>query len=549
MLRLRTGLPDPFPWLLVLWLAALILALIGLGNVPLRDWDEATVARVSLEMSRSPWLEELLPTYLGEPYVNKPPGLHLGIAAAFRIWEVVSGSGAGSLPPDWVVRLIPALGSSLLVPLLGLVQWRLRPGRRDVALATAVITLTLLPLARHGRLAMLDGTQLSAMALVWLGTLTAEGSTSRVFAGGLLAGLGGSVLLLLKAPVAIPVLATALTLRALDRDLRSQTWFWLLAGLLLGLVPGLAWHGWHLAARGPRALVMWGPQGAARLVRAVNDNAGGPLQPLTQVLVGGWPWLPLLPFGLARAWRERRGRAGRWTLALGVVAALMVFPLRTQLPWYSLVLWPPFALACGPVLVDLASRDRAERLAIRLGGLWAGLGALLLGLVALCLLMPQSAVPPNGLMVVLPAAGGLLWGGWWLARPDPLRPPGLAIRIVVFGWYLSLALLFASPLWNWELSEQPSIGPALDLAKRRPGELPIRLLDGDDQTRRPSLHWYLDSPAPPLDERGKRWPPQPFRLLTRADQKLPKAGARCKLEQSVEQGWNRWLCQAIKPEA
>jgi hypothetical protein len=51
-----------------------------------------------------------------------------------------------------------------------------------------------------------------------------------------------------------------------------------------------------------------------------------------------------------------------------------------------------------------------------------------------------------------------------------------------------------------------------------------------------------------LDERGKRWPPQQFRLLTRANQQLPKAGARCKLEQSIAQGWNRWLCQAIKPE-
>ena len=37
---------------------------------------------------------------------------------------------------------------------------------RSSALATSVILLTLLPVARHGRLAMLDGTQLTAMALL-----------------------------------------------------------------------------------------------------------------------------------------------------------------------------------------------------------------------------------------------------------------------------------------------------------------------------------------------------------------------------------------------
>jgi hypothetical protein len=74
--------PPPLRALLLLWLAALGLALIGLGNVPLRDWDEAIVARVSLELSRSPGMGGLLPTYLGEPYSNKPPGLHLAIASA-----------------------------------------------------------------------------------------------------------------------------------------------------------------------------------------------------------------------------------------------------------------------------------------------------------------------------------------------------------------------------------------------------------------------------------------------------------------------------------
>jgi hypothetical protein len=152
------------------------------------------------------------------------------------------------------------------------------------------------------------------------------------------------------------VVLGALALRWLDRTLDRGRWLWLFGGLLLGLLPGIAWHLAHGIARGDEALVMWGPQGMARITTAVENNRGGPVVPLVQVLIGGWPWLPLWPSGIALAWRERFSQAGRWTLGLTVLSALLVFPLRTQLPWYSLLLWPPFALACGPVLGSLVIR-------------------------------------------------------------------------------------------------------------------------------------------------------------------------------------------------
>ena len=45
-------MPNKLPWrlLLILWVAAALLYCIGLGNAPLRDFDEATVARVALEL-------------------------------------------------------------------------------------------------------------------------------------------------------------------------------------------------------------------------------------------------------------------------------------------------------------------------------------------------------------------------------------------------------------------------------------------------------------------------------------------------------------------
>lgn len=533
-------LSPPLPWLLGLWFLALILALIGLGGVPLRDWDESIVARVALEISRRPWPSHLLPTYLGSSYLNKPPGLHFGIAAAIGLWRWLSAAGSQALPPEWVVRLIPALGSTLLVPLLALVQAQLRPRRPDIAVATAVITLTLLPLARHGRLAMLDGTQLTAMAIVWLGVLMAAPGQRRALAGGWLAGLGASLLLLLKAPVAMPVLGGALLLRFLDHELNRRAWGWLLVGMLAGLMPGLLWHGWNLAVRGQDALVMWGAQGMARILETVNGNGGGPLVPLTQLLVGGWPWLPLLPFALIGTWRERRQRAGRWCLGLLLLAALLVFPLRTQLPWYSLLLWPPFALTCGPLLADLAAGSGRLRLAFGLGRFWAGLGGLLLGACAVVIWLPGRPLPLNAAATALPAGLGLLLGGSLLAsrRARPLH----GLLTVAVGWFLSLALLFAGPLWNWELGEQPSITAALQVAGKRTGPTPIFLLEGDGQMQRPSLHWYLDPPVAPLGEQTGRWPRHRFQLLVRAGHEGSAEKARCRLEEAGPDGWQRWRC-------
>ena len=147
--------------LLLLWLAALALLLAPGLDLPLRDWDEGIVARVALERGQEllqllrgdgSLTELLLPTYWGGPYLNKPPGLHLLSALPQIPWLA-----ADQLPPPWSVRLMPALLASAVVPLAGLITRELQPGNRRAAMASAAIALTLLPLMRHGRLAMLDG--------------------------------------------------------------------------------------------------------------------------------------------------------------------------------------------------------------------------------------------------------------------------------------------------------------------------------------------------------------------------------------------------------
>ncbi|MCT0217774.1 phospholipid carrier-dependent glycosyltransferase [Synechococcus sp. CS-1329] len=534
--------------LLGLWAVALMLALAGLGHLPLRDWDEGIVARVALETSQAAWPDTLLSTFWGSTYLNKPPGLHWLIAGVIQLWRSLSGE-ATALPPEWVIRLAPALVSSLLVPLIGAIQLRLRPGQPLAAVASASIALTLMPLVRHGRLAMLDGAQLTAMALLWLGLLMAAPRPRTALAGGLIAGVGGSALLLLKAPVVIPVLATGLLLRWLDRDLDRRAWWRLALGLGLGLSLGLAWHGWHGLQRGPEALLMWGGQGLLRFTSTVEEHYGSPLEPLLEVLEGGWPWLPLWPIGLGLAWRERKQPAGRWSLGLSLAATLTVLPMKTQLPWYSLLLWPPFCLICGPALARLLEAPRPRGLLGRLPWFWVALGTLLL-LASLLISPPLRWLP-------LPAGLGLVGGGINLTRPGLARRR-LGLGLLLLGWSTSLLLFVLSPFWNWELNESWSVLPAAELARNAGATgttAELQVFMPGKEGRRPSLRWYaqqklFDLPAKP----GEPWPKR-FKLVMRAGDKagrlepgnpgrLRLQDASCDLEARGDDSWQRWICAA-----
>ncbi len=476
-------------WVGLLWMGALLLLFNHLGDLPLRDWDEALVARVAQEISLRPFPANLLPTLWGEPYLNKPPLLHSLIAAAIGLWRGVVGlEAAGQVPPEWVVRALPALASSLIVPLLALVQWRLRPGDRLAAICTAAVALTLLPLMRHGRLAMLDGSLISAMALQWWAVLSLpqDPQPAEQRRWGLIAGGAASAILLLKAPASLPLLLGACLLLGWERRWRPRQWLPLLGWIAIGLMPGLLWHGWHLLDRGPEGLTMWGSQGLARVVSSLEGHSGGWMVPVTEVLEGGWPWLSLWPLAMVMALQQRQSRWGFWSLGLTLITAAAVLPLRTQLPWYSHLLWPSFALSVGPLLAQLIQRNSSRswictRVLPWVPWLWILAGA---GLLAVHRQLPLP------MAVSLPVAFALLAGGSLLiSRQQRWRLWG-AVVLVTLLW-LALFDLFASRIWLWELAETWSVPPVTAWMKPRlgaDGAAPL-LLQGDE---RPSLSWYLD---------------------------------------------------------
>lgn len=543
MLSPRRSHPRAFQrlaWrLALLWLLALVLAMAGLGRLPLRDWDEAIVARVALEASLRPWPDRLLPVFWGDPYLNKPPGLHLLIAAAIGLWRGLSGTTPDALPPEWLLRLVPAVLSSAVVPLVGLVQARLRPQQPAVAVASAAMALTLLPLARHGRLVMLDGCQLVAILVIWWAVLTPTHQRRSLLLHGALMGLASSALLLLKAPLAFPLLGATLILRACDRDLKRRHWRWLLTGLVVGLLPGLAWHGAHILVRGPDALQMWGSQGFARLQERLEGHSGGPAMVITEVLEGGWPWLALWPGAIGLAWRQRRSLAGRWCLGTTLITAALVLPLRTQLPWYSHLLWPPLLLCCGPVLVWLVDGQPLLKppwaaLTGRVPALWALLGGML---CTLALVATSTGNPALAPLTPVATAGGvalLVGGALLLAKRQRSRQAGAIL--LVAGLWGTLLVLMSGPLWLWELNEQWPVLPIANHLRLQP-EAPAHLWE---QEERASLNWYAGRRLRRLQENSwqefaathpqpKPTPDQqtPLLLITTAGRAPQLPGALC----------------------
>ena len=500
---MRSGsAPGPAPWIALVGLGfvAAGLALIGLGDLPLRDFDEATVARVALELRHGLGEAPLLPTLWDRPYLNKAPGLHSLIALV-----ISATTQPDQLPSEWTIRLAPALLSCLVVPLGGWLQWTLRPGDRSSAIATSLILLTLMPVARHGRLAMLDGAQLTAMALLWLALL----QLNRRHCSGLwgaVAGLMASAMLLLKAPLLVPSAVAAGLALVWGKEWKNWNHAKACTGMLLGLAPGIGWHLWHAHIRGSEALWLWGGDGAGRVLLDAGEGSDlGWRVPIIEVLEGGWPWLPLVPFALAFAWRYRKSRWGQWSLASLLTLAGAILPLRTQLPWYSHPLWLPIALLCAPLLVWLVEQPSSSApsselpdsprppgrwLLLRLPMFWSGLGLLLLLLwLGSFSSIGSSLAPYRGLAAVL----GLGWcfGGWWL-RSDAPRQRRLGLISLTCGNVATLALLFHSPLWLWELNETWPVQPVAALARDNPGT--GLTLKGYDE--RPSLNWYAEQRIP-----------------------------------------------------
>lgn len=467
-------------WIVGLLLAAVILLGINLGGLPLRDWDEGTVAQVAREIWRAPtgsW-RWLYPTLGGENYLNKPPVMHLLLAWTYSVGGV----------NEWTSRLPGALLTAISVPLLYAIGREIFPQRLS-AIFSALIYLTMLPVVRHGRLAMLDGTVVCFFLLMMLCVLRSRRNL-RYCLG---IGIGFGLIFLTKGILGILLGAIALLFLFWDTP-RLLTSCYLWVGILIGSAPVAGWYiaQWlHYGHTFTNTGIL--DQSFSRIWTSVENHAEPAWYYGLEILKYGWPWLIFLPQGLRLTWENRNWSWAKLVLVWGGVYLLAISVMQTKLPWYVLPVYPAIALATGAQLAEIwtlpypASYPRGV---VRLLALLA-----LLGWIGSLYFSPWSPAKDWEVHVILAAVAGTMT----LASVLAARGDQQFLSILFWGTYVSLLLLMTSRHWIWELAEAYPVKPVAAMVQ---SGTPInQKVYTSYPYGRPSLNFYSDRQIIPVDSR------------------------------------------------
>lgn len=450
-------------WLLSLLVISLVLWLIFLGNSPLRDWDEGTYALVAREIYRTGnWL---YPTIQGEPFLLKPPLMQWLIACCYDLGGV----------QELTTRLPGAVLTALGVPLLYLVG-RLAFNQSLPALFAALVYLTMLPVVRHGRLAMLDGMTISFFLLLLFCLLKARQNRKYALGVGFCLGL----IILTKGMIVLLLGAIACLFLLADRQFALLKSPYLWVGILLGNAPAIAWYIAQWQHYGNTFLeVHFQAQAFDRLVQPVEGNSGPVWYYLLELLKYGFPWLLFLPGGLYLAWKKRDQTWGSLVLLGTIVYLGTISFMRTKLPWYVMPVYPFLALAIGAKLSDIWQdgyfRVRTWTIFMAIFTL-AGLGG--------CVYFFIKKQPILIVMSIVLAISMSI-AAWLIKQRDRNFIPVLFI-----GMYLVLTLLVSSQSWIWELKEAFPVKPVADLI--RANVPPGTTIYTSFPYSRPSLDFYSD---------------------------------------------------------
>jgi 4-amino-4-deoxy-L-arabinose transferase-like glycosyltransferase len=331
-----------------------LLALLPWSGRPLIEREqELRVAMTARAMARGAgwWI----PSYQGEPRLNKPPLMYWITATAFKI-------APSSTPPAWVTRLPNVLFGSGLLWLIATLGARLVGRRR--ALLAAAITGSCFLFLRFGRVGETDMALAFFLAFAGLALAIAPRSPQPWrwwLASALAAGLG----FMIKGPAALvlPLVAhVAFTLTSPPASRRPPPVIPPLLWTLLVLLIAAPWY----------VSVFFSPAASAAsqdvgyelgaLLRH-SKHEGSPLFYLYTLPAGLAPWSLLLPVAVVASWRRARAHAGLRFLIAWLVSSLVVMSLiRSKQIHYATLLLPPAALLCG---AWLGARQRPGTRAVR----------------------------------------------------------------------------------------------------------------------------------------------------------------------------------------
>ncbi len=450
--------------LFILAVAAIFLWTIALGNLPLRDWDEGYYGTVAKDMFRTGnWL---YPTYLGEPFLLKPPLIFWLISLSYHLGGI----------NEFMTRLPGALLTAFAVPLLYLIGREIFSHRLP-AILSASVYLTLLPIVRHGRLAMLDG-MINSFFLLSLFCLLKGRQNPRWLIG---AGIG-LVLVALSKGILVIALAVVLVIFLLvnqEFKLLKSPYLWL--GIILGFAPVIAWYLLQIQHYGNNFIqVHFQAQSFDRLSTAVAGNKGAIWYYLVELIKYPIPWLLFFPGSLYLAWQNREQAWANLVLIGTGIYLVIISLMGTKLPWYIMPVYPFFALAVGSYLAYLW--QNSQRYSPTLGILLGILGiAALGGGVYFVLTNPQ----PSLILMAIVLGITLILAAGKIRQNQPIFIP-----ILIVGLYTTLGLFFVSQDWIWELNEAFSVKPVAALIQSHtPSDTVVYT---SFAYSRPSLDFYSD---------------------------------------------------------
>ncbi|TAF07075.1 MAG: glycosyltransferase family 39 protein [Nostocales cyanobacterium] len=457
-------------WLIVLLLAAILLFSLNLGGLPLKDWDEGTVAQVAREIWRSPdaSMRWLYPTLGGEPYYSKPPLMHWLIAWAYSLGGV----------NEWTTRLPGAIFTALSVPLLyciGREIFRLR----WAAVYSSLIYLTMLPVVRHGRLAMLDGVVVSLLMIMMLCVLRSRRDLRYCLGVGISFGL----ICLTKGMVGIFIGAIAIVFLFWDTP-RLLTSYYLWIGIFIGILPVFGWYTAQLLRYGyPFSQIDLSDQPLNQIAVTANGLPKPPWYYLLEIIKWTWPWLVFLPQTVRFTWENRNLSWAKLIIVWSGVYLLLISLVSIKLPWYIFPIYPSLALGLGFHLTQVEN--------LRLFSSY-----------------PRAWVSSFAILAVLASAGSIYFS-WGSAGSTDLqmilaavamtmtltailveRGDGQFLQILVWGSYISLLLLMKSNYWVWEPGEAYPVKPVAAMITR--ANPTVRQIYTSFPYPRSSLNFYSD---------------------------------------------------------
>ncbi|APB33076.1 glycosyl transferase [Gloeomargarita lithophora Alchichica-D10] len=412
-------------WLLGLTGLALVVWLVGLDNVPLRDVDEGQVVLVSRDIfCTGNWL---FPTRMGEPYLNKPPLVHWLTALSYHFGGIT----------DWQSRFPAALISALAVPGMYLLGRQVF-GKEIPARWSALVFLTLMPVVRHGRLVMLDGTVLTGLVFLLIATAHTRHQPRWSWGMGFMLG----ILALTKGLIAVPLGLIALAFLAWEQPrIFQKLAFWV--GLLLGMVPSLSWFVaqiFHYGQTFFQGHLL--DQSLARTWEVVGGEPGLPWYYLEHLLVHSWPWFLFWPGGLLFAWRKRQEAWAKLSLLGTGIFLAIISLMTTKIPWYVMPVYPFFALTVGAKLTQIwQNKTDSPHWWVYLFG-FLTLGATGAGIYYGLILGQFDLL---GVLLIL----GITLGGTTVYLWQKKRQ---FLVMLTGGFYLALVAFMATPHWNWELN-------------------------------------------------------------------------------------------------